>query len=143
MKERNMADEIVQGSRGGDDSPFQRIRRVNPAGNEYWSSREFAELLGYTDYRNFVQVIQKAKTACFNSGRRLDDHFVEVTDMIEIGKGGREAFRPFICRDTPAIWSYRMRIPGRRSWHWAKVILRFRHDGRSLRMQPLRKNGDC
>jgi hypothetical protein len=24
------------------ESPFQRIRRVNPAGNEYWSSREFA-----------------------------------------------------------------------------------------------------
>ena len=70
------------------ESPFQRIRRVNPAGNEYWSSREFAEILGYSDYRNFEEVIQKARTACFNSGQRLDDHFVDVTDMIEIGKGG-------------------------------------------------------
>jgi DNA-damage-inducible protein D len=70
------------------ESPFQRIRRVNDAGNEFWSSREFAEILGYTDYRNFEQVIQKARTACFNSGQRIDDHFVDVTEMIEIGKGG-------------------------------------------------------
>jgi DNA-damage-inducible protein D len=71
------------------ESPFQRIRRVNDTGNEFWSSRQFAEILGYTDYRNFEQVIHKAKTACFNSGQRLDDHFVDVTEMIEIGKGGQ------------------------------------------------------
>jgi hypothetical protein len=34
-------------------------------------------------------VIEDARTACFNSGQRIEDHFVEVTDMIEIGKGGR------------------------------------------------------
>ena len=34
-------------------SPFERIRRTNDAGNEYWSSREFAQVLGYSDYRNF------------------------------------------------------------------------------------------
>jgi DNA-damage-inducible protein D len=66
-------------------SPFQRIRRVNEAGNEYWSSREFAEVLGYNDYRNFEQVIHKAKTACFNSGQRIDDHFGDVTEMVQIG----------------------------------------------------------
>ena len=65
------------------ESPFQRIRRVNEAGNEFWSSREFAIVLGYNDYRNFEQVIAKAKTACFNSGVRIDDHFVDVTEMVE------------------------------------------------------------
>lgn len=67
--------------------PFERIRRTTAAGNEYWSSRDFARVLEYTDYRNFEQVIRKAKTACFNSGHRIEDHFVDVTDMIEIGKG--------------------------------------------------------
>ena len=70
-------------------TPFEAIRRTNPAGNEYWSSRDFARVLGYTDYRNFEAVIAKAKTACFNSGQRLEDHFVDITDMIGIDKGGQ------------------------------------------------------
>ena len=72
-----------------DVTPFERIRRVGPAGNEFWSSREFSLALGYSDYRNFESVVEKARTACFNSGQRLEDHFVDVTEMIEIGKGGQ------------------------------------------------------
>ena len=75
----------------GTPSPFEQIRRVNDAGNEHWSSRDFARVLGYSDYRNFEAVVGKARTACFNSGQRVDDHFVEITDMIEVGKG---AMRP-------------------------------------------------
>lgn len=70
-------------------SPFERIKRTNEAGNEFWSSRDFAVVLVYSDYRNFEQVLGKARMACFNSGQRIDDHFVDVTEMIEIGKGGR------------------------------------------------------
>jgi hypothetical protein len=68
----------------GENSPFEQIRRVNAAGNELWSSRDFAKVLGYTDYRNFEQVVDKARIACFNSGQRVDDHFVDITEMIEI-----------------------------------------------------------
>jgi DNA-damage-inducible protein D len=74
-------------------SPFEAIRRVNEAGHEFWSSRDFGKVLGYADYRNFEQVIEKARTACFNSGYRLDDHFVELTEMIEIGKGGQRGVK--------------------------------------------------
>jgi len=63
-----MAESIVTQSSGEEPSPFERIRRVNEAGNEHWSSRDFARVLGYSDYRNFEQVIEKAKLACFNSG---------------------------------------------------------------------------
>jgi DNA-damage-inducible protein D len=73
----------------GQITPFEDIRRTNPAGNEFWSSRDFAKVLGYADYRNFQSVIESARTACFNSGQRVDDHFVEVTDMIEVGKGAK------------------------------------------------------
>jgi DNA-damage-inducible protein D len=72
---------------GGHISPFERIKRTNDAGLEYWSSREFAEVLGYGDYRNFEGVIEKAKLSCFNSGHRLEDHFVDVTEMVAIGSG--------------------------------------------------------
>ena len=84
-----MANEITKTQPTGNDSPFERIKRTNAAGNEYWSSREFAQILGYSDYRNFEQVIKKAKAACFNSGHRIEDHFVDITEMIEIGKGGQ------------------------------------------------------
>ncbi len=84
-----MSNELQPSPPEGHLSPFERIRRTNPAGMEFWSSRDFAQVLGYTDYRNFEQVVQKARTACFNSAQRIEDHFVEITEMIEIGKGGK------------------------------------------------------
>jgi hypothetical protein len=63
-------------------SPFERIRRTNAAGTEYWSSRDFAQVLGYSDYSNFEKAMKRAKTACFNSGQRVEDHFVDITQMI-------------------------------------------------------------
>ena len=72
---------------GGHISPFERIKRTNDAGMEFWSSRDFAKVLDYGDYRNFEGVIEKAKLSCFNSGHRLDDHFVDVTEMVIIGSG--------------------------------------------------------
>jgi len=83
----------VMRSNGGHESPFERIRRVNASGAEFWSSREFAQVLSYSDYRNFEQVIQKARLACFNSGQKPEDHFVDVTELIEIGRGGQRAVR--------------------------------------------------
>ena len=82
-----MPDKLPAGH--GHISVFEKIRRANAAGNEYWSSRDLAGALGYADYRNFDAVIAKARTACFTSGQRIEDHFVDVTEMIEIGKGGQ------------------------------------------------------
>jgi len=80
-------------SQGGNSSltPFDKIKRTNASGNDYWSARDLASILGYTDYRNFETVLNKAKQACFNSGRRIDDHFGDITDMVDIGSG---AVRP-------------------------------------------------
>ena len=33
-------------------------------------------------------LFEKARAACFNSGQRVEDHFVEIAEMVEIGKGG-------------------------------------------------------
>ena len=87
-----MGNEIAH-SAGGHDSPFERIKRTNEAGAEYWSSREFAGVLGYGDYRNFEGVIEKAKLACFNSGHRIEDHFVDVTEMVALGSGAERPIK--------------------------------------------------
>jgi DNA-damage-inducible protein D len=86
-----MGKEMIQSS-GDHISPFERIKRTTAAG-EYWSSREFAAVLGYGDYRNFEGVIEKAKLACFNSGHRIEDHFGEVTEMFALGKGAERPVR--------------------------------------------------
>lgn len=56
---------------------------------EYWYARDLQNLLGYNEWRNFLQVINKAKQACSNSGHPIQDHFVDVNKMISLGKGGQ------------------------------------------------------
>lgn len=96
-----MTDKLEKISATGSISPFERIRRTNEAGREYWSSRDFAQVLRYNDYRNFEQVIQKARTACFNSGQRIEDHFVDVTEMVGIGSGAQREAKAVKPLDRP------------------------------------------
>ena len=90
-----MAKEIKKAT-GGHASPFERIKRTNDAGMEFWSSRDFSEILGYGDYRNFEGVIEKAKLSCFNSGHRIEDHFVDVTEMVTIGSGAERPVKTIL-----------------------------------------------
>jgi DNA-damage-inducible protein D len=70
-------------------TPFEAIRRQDEAGNEYWSARDLAKVLGYTEYGKFRNTLAKAQIACLNSDQVVTDHFVDVTEMIEVGKGAR------------------------------------------------------
>jgi DNA-damage-inducible protein D len=87
-----MSNEIAE-TAGGHLSPFERIKRVNVAGNEYWGSRDLAEILEYAQYRNFEAVIEKAKLSCFNSGHRIEDHFADISKMVEIGSGAEREIK--------------------------------------------------
>src|SRR5258706_6585496 len=70
---------------------FERIKRLNDRGGEFWSARELSRVLEYSDFRNFITVISKARQACSNSGRPVSDHFVDINEMVGIGSG---ALRP-------------------------------------------------
>jgi len=58
----------------------------NYKGIECWSARELQQILGYTEWRNFLKVIDKAKDACINAGEDLKHHFVDVNKMINLAK---------------------------------------------------------
>jgi len=66
---------------------FEEIKHISADGGEYWLARELSDTLDYTEWRNFTKVIDKARLACKNSGFDIDDHFVEVNKMVEIGSG--------------------------------------------------------
>ena len=68
---------------------FEGIKQTNSAGEEFWLARQLGKILDYSEYRNFLPVIEKAKKSCANSGQPVSDHFVEIHEMIEIGKGGQ------------------------------------------------------
>ncbi|MCX6182826.1 MAG: DNA damage-inducible protein D [Bacteroidetes bacterium] len=64
-------------------------------GIECWSGRELQTIFGYTDWRNFIKAIDKAKNACITSGERESDHFVDVNKMIELAKGAQRQLDDF------------------------------------------------
>ncbi len=69
------------------ENQFETIKRLDSNGAKYWSSRELAKALEYSDYRNFQTVLNKAKIACENSGEVTHNHFVEADEMVETGSG--------------------------------------------------------
>ncbi|WP_153110443.1 DNA damage-inducible protein D [Propionivibrio limicola] len=68
---------------------FDDIRQVDANGNEFWRARQLAKVLEYSEYRHFMPVIERAKTACQTSGQEFVDHFEDVLEMVEIGSGAR------------------------------------------------------
>jgi len=58
-------------------------------GLEFWLARELQNLLGYTQWRSFEAVIEKAKTACKNSGHNPQDHFAQTRKMVDIGSDAK------------------------------------------------------
>ena len=66
---------------------FEEIRQTNNAGEEFWLARQLARILEYADFRNFLLVIEKARQACKNSGHAERNHFVEITEMVNLGSG--------------------------------------------------------
>lgn len=75
-------------------SPFERIRQTDGE-REFWSARDLADVLGYTQWRNFEQAISRAIRACRNSGQDTGDHFAEISKLVVIGSGARRKVKDY------------------------------------------------
>ena len=56
-------------------------------GIEFWFARDMQILLEYDEWRNFLNVIEKAKISCKKSGHNIRDHFVDINKTIPMPKG--------------------------------------------------------
>ena len=66
---------------------FDAIRRTDENGNEYWSSRDLCNAMGYSTNWKFQNVINKAIAVANQKGMKIDDHFNQTVDMVKLGSG--------------------------------------------------------
>ena len=71
------------------NNAFERIKQIHSTGAEFWSARQLARVLEYSEFRHFLPVIEKAQEACLNSAHRVEDHFERILEMVSIGSGAQ------------------------------------------------------
>jgi BRO family, N-terminal domain len=58
---------------------------------EYWFARDLQEPLGYSKWERFAGVIARARDSCKTAGVTVEDHFADVSKMVEIGSGAERS----------------------------------------------------
>ena len=69
---------------------FEDIKHIDNNGIEYWLARELQEVLDYKEWRNFLKVIDKARTSVKTSNINISDHFVDINKTIKMPKGAEK-----------------------------------------------------
>lgn len=79
------------------------LKQTDENGNIYWKARDLSKALGYSEYRNFKPVLQKAMEVCRNNANAIGDHFVEYNEMVELGSGAFRTVENFRLSNS-SIW---------------------------------------
>ncbi len=74
---------------------FEKIKKINSEGYEFWFAREFAKVLGYEKFDNFINVIKKAKISCETAGQNSQDHIADASESVSSGSGTVREFPSF------------------------------------------------
>ena len=80
---------------------------------ECWSARELYPLLGYSQWRNFLSITEKAKDACKNAGENIAYHFADVSKMVILGSGAE--------REVDNISDPLCLLSGSTKWRFSKA----------------------
>lgn len=75
---------IINYKKGFDSAVYELSNQGKT--REYWKARELQNLLGYSKWQNFSEVINKAILSCKNNGIKVEDHFISCQSGVSIGK---------------------------------------------------------
>lgn len=79
------------------DSIVRHIESNDNQGQvEVWYARELQTILGYVRWENFLVAIGRALESCKTQGVFVEDHFREVTKMVELGSGAKREVPDFV-----------------------------------------------
>ena len=112
-------------------------------GKPYWLGRDIMDVLAYKDWRDFRDVIEKAKVSCDMAGNFSSNHFVRLDEKVEIGSGAHRT------RENYALSKYACYLvamngdPGKARLQRHKRTLRIRHSSRKCRMRLPRTSAGC
>ena len=70
------------------ENTFEDIKHFDVDGSEFWYARELQTTLEYSEWRNFLEVVNKAKAACRNTGITISSCFVDVNKTSSMPRGG-------------------------------------------------------
>ena len=68
-------------------SDFEQIKKLEEDGQEYWTSRELCNALGYSTYQKFTRILNKAIAVANGKGMKTADHFNQTVEMVKLGSG--------------------------------------------------------
>ena len=68
-------------------SDFEQIKKLEEDGQEYWTSRELCNALGYSTYQKFTRILNKAIAVANGRGMKTADHFNQTVEMVKLGSG--------------------------------------------------------
>ncbi len=78
------------------DTIVQYIENEHKEQVEIWFARELQIILGYARWENFLVAINRAVESCKTQEINVDDHFREITKMVELGSGAKREIKDFI-----------------------------------------------
>lgn len=85
-----MTSEIVA---NGPHKGFEETKHIDENGVEFWTARELMPLFGYTRWEAFDDVVARAARTALNSGQTVENHFRQLTKMVDIGSGSKRAVK--------------------------------------------------
>lgn len=66
----------------GPSKEFEDLKQIDENKVEFWMARKLMVKLGYSQWRRFEEVIQRAMKACLNSGQYVENHFATAGKMV-------------------------------------------------------------
>ncbi|MBU0578499.1 DNA damage-inducible protein D [Patescibacteria group bacterium] len=66
---------------------FEAIKHTIDEDAEYWYARDLMDVLEYESWQKFKKLIERSIAACEKSGESVENHFIQLDNMVDIGSG--------------------------------------------------------